>query len=47
MWERKILDTFRATGTGDDVSFLLGQFNMVVDYDIRTGRDEWRATYRF
>jgi hypothetical protein len=47
MWERKILDTFRATGTGDDVSFLLGAFNMVVDYDIRTGRDEWRATYRF
>lgn len=49
MWERKLMDVFRATGTGDDVSFILGAFRMVAqDGDsIRTGRDQWRATYSF
>lgn len=47
MWERKILDTFRATGVGDDVSFLLSQFSLSADQDIRTGRDQWRANYSF
>lgn len=49
LWERKLLDAFRAAGVGDDVSFLLSRFAMVSqdDDNVRTGRDQWRATYSF
>jgi hypothetical protein len=48
LWERKLMDAFRAMGVGDDVSFLLGAFRMTgQEADIRTGRDQWRATYSF
>jgi hypothetical protein len=47
-WERVLLDAFRGAGVGDDVSFLVQRFPWALnDQDIRTGRDEWRATYSF